>query len=242
MFKFWNDLSKTEDVLEKNQEVLLKTEQSVLDVQEVNDSLADHLAQTREELSGTKATLTNLEATAVKINKEKKALQEKNEAIRKQLESKDTEIQKLKSAPPKVIYQEVSRKQSTSQPTVQVASVQQTSTKRTVSAQPTQVSRSTSSEGKTIRVSATAYTAYCNGCSGITRTGIDLRKNPNLKVIAVDPSVIPLGTKVYIEGYGYAIAGDTGGAIKGHKIDIFMPSQSNAMKFGRKTINIKIIK
>ena len=64
-------------------------------------------------------------------------------------------------------------------------------------------------------MTATAYTAYCNGCSGITTTGINLRANPNLKVIAVDPSVIPLGSKVWVEGYGYAVAGDTGGAIKG---------------------------
>ncbi|MFX6153002.1 3D domain-containing protein, partial [Acinetobacter baumannii] len=49
-------------------------------------------------------------------------------------------------------------------------------------------------------VIATAYTAYCTGCSGTTATGINLRANPNAKVIAVDPRVIPLGTKVYVEG------------------------------------------
>lgn len=86
---------------------------------------------------------------------------------------------------------------------------------------------------KSIYVTATAYTAYCDGCSGITKTGINLRKNPNLKVIAVDPRVIPLGTKVYVEGYGYAIAGDTGGAIKGNKIDLYMPTKDAAYKFGR---------
>ena len=56
-----------------------------------------------------------------------------------------------------------------------------------------------------------------------TATGLILNNNPNAKVIAVDPSVIPLGTKVYVEGYGYAVAADTGGAIKGHKIDVFFP-------------------
>ncbi len=91
-------------------------------------------------------------------------------------------------------------------------------------------------------VSTTAYTAYCRGCSGITKTGINLRKNPNLKVIAVDPSVIKLGTKVYVEGYGYAIAGDTGSAIKGNKIDVFMPNHSSALKWGRKTVKIKILR
>ncbi|MGG0669807.1 3D domain-containing protein [Sporosarcina koreensis] len=95
---------------------------------------------------------------------------------------------------------------------------------------------------KEITVSASAYTANCNGCSGITSTGINLKQNPDVKVIAVDPSIIPLGTKVYVEGYGYAIAGDTGGAIKGNKIDVFFPSKSEAYKWGRKQVKIKILK
>lgn len=93
---------------------------------------------------------------------------------------------------------------------------------------------------KTMTVEATAYTAYCKGCSGITATGIDLRSNPNQKVIAVDPRVIPLGTKVYVEGYGYAIAGDTGGAIKGNRIDLFIPNLSEALEFGRRNVQIKV--
>ncbi|HEX5564590.1 MAG TPA: 3D domain-containing protein [Sporosarcina sp.] len=95
---------------------------------------------------------------------------------------------------------------------------------------------------KEITVSASAYTANCNGCSGITSTGINLKRNPDAKVIAVDPSIIPLGTKVYVEGYGYAIAGDTGGAIKGNKIDVFFPTKSEAYKWGRKQVKIKILK
>lgn len=95
--------------------------------------------------------------------------------------------------------------------------------------------------GKELVVTATAYTAYCNGCSGTTAYGIDLRSNPNQKVIAVDPSIIPLGTKVWVEGYGVAIAGDTGGAIKGHKIDVFIPTYEDAMEWGVKKIKIKIL-
>ncbi len=90
-------------------------------------------------------------------------------------------------------------------------------------------------------VTATAYTAYCAGCSGITATGIDLRSNPNQKVIAVDPNVIPLGSRVWVEGYGEAIAGDTGGAIKGNKIDVFIPSQGEALNWGVQTVDIKIL-
>lgn len=88
---------------------------------------------------------------------------------------------------------------------------------------------------------ATAYTAYCEGCSGITANGTDIRSNPNLKVIAVDPRVIPLGTKVWVEGYGEAIAADTGGAIKGNKIDVFIPSDGQARNWGVRTVTVKIL-
>ncbi|WP_043931807.1 G5 and 3D domain-containing protein [Bacillus sp. EB01] len=105
-----------------------------------------------------------------------------------------------------------------------------------------QVSRgSMPSGGKEFYVSSTAYTAGCNGCSGITATGINLRANPNVKVIAVDPRIIPLGTKVYVEGYGYAIAADKGSAIKGYKIDVFFPNLSDAYRWGNRKVKIKIL-
>ncbi|GGA33415.1 LysM peptidoglycan-binding and 3D domain-containing protein [Psychrobacillus lasiicapitis] len=94
---------------------------------------------------------------------------------------------------------------------------------------------------KELTVTSTAYTASCAGCSGVTATGIDLLANPNQKVISVDPSVIPLGSKVWVEGYGEAIAGDTGGAIKGNKIDIFIPSKEEAVNWGKKTVKVKIL-
>ena len=103
------------------------------------------------------------------------------------------------------------------------------------------VSRGNGAVGKELIVSSTAYTANCNGCSGTTATGVNLRANPNARVIAVDPSVIPLGTKVYVEGYGYAVAADTGSAIKGHKIDVFFPSKSTAYRWGSKKVKIKIL-
>ena len=102
-------------------------------------------------------------------------------------------------------------------------------------------SRSNDKVTKEITVSASAFTANCNGCSGITSSGINLKKNPDVKVIAVDPSIIPIGTKVHVEGYGYAIAGDTGGAIKGNKIDVFFPTKNEAYKWGRKNVTVKIL-
>ncbi|WP_454870826.1 LysM peptidoglycan-binding domain-containing protein [Priestia megaterium] len=126
---------------------------------------------------------------------------------------------------------------STSAPSTSAPSTSAPSTSTPAPA-PAQESKSVSKE---ITVEATAYTAYCAGCSGITATGIDLRSNPNRKVIAVDPRVIPLGSRVYVEGYGEAIAGDTGGAIKGTRVDLFMASQSSALNWGRKTVKLQIL-
>ena len=105
-------------------------------------------------------------------------------------------------------------------------------------------SRGTSSAvaGKTITMEATAYNWDCATCNGrgLTATGYNLKANPD-GVIAVDPRVIPLGTKVYVEGYGYAVARDTGGAIKGNRIDVHMRSNSAARQFGRQTVKVTII-
>ncbi|MDA2160473.1 cell wall-binding protein EntB [Bacillus cereus group sp. Bc252] len=97
-----------------------------------------------------------------------------------------------------------------------------------------------------LRVVATAYTADPseNGTYGgrvLTAMGHDLTANPNMRIIAVDPKVIPLGSKVWVEGYGEAIAGDTGSAIKGNRIDVLMGSKSKAMNWGRQTVKVKIL-
>ena len=92
-------------------------------------------------------------------------------------------------------------------------------------------------------VEATAYSVEGSPPhERITAAGIDIGKNPNIKLIAVDPKVIKLGTKVWVEGYGDAIAGDTGGAIKGNKIDVLFPTEKQAREWGRKKVKIRIMK
>ena len=94
---------------------------------------------------------------------------------------------------------------------------------------------------KIISMEATAYTddiASQGKWVGQTATGM----KPQVGVVAVDPKVIPLGTKLYVEGYGEAIAGDTGGAIKGNRIDLFMATRGQAMKYGRrKNVKVRIL-
>jgi uncharacterized protein YabE (DUF348 family) len=89
-----------------------------------------------------------------------------------------------------------------------------------------------------LRMVATAYTAGCYGCSGITRIGAPAGHG----IVAVDPAVIPLGTKLYVAGYGRAIAGDTGSAIRGHRIDLGFNSFGEAIRFGRRPITVYVLR
>ncbi|KON66599.1 hypothetical protein AKG34_25725 [Peribacillus butanolivorans] len=114
-------------------------------------------------------------------------------------------------------------------------------TKTTVAQASRGASNVNSTSGKEIYVSSTAYTASCKGCSGVTSTGVDLKSNPDAKIIAVDPSVIPMGSKVYVEGYGYAVAADKGGAIKGNRIDVFFSSKNDAYRWGVKKVKIRVL-
>ncbi|OLS41133.1 3D domain-containing protein [Bacillus sp. MRMR6] len=93
--------------------------------------------------------------------------------------------------------------------------------------------------GEAFYVTATAYSPEESGT--YTALGYNIQANPNMKLIAVDPSVIPLGSRVWVEGYGEAIAGDTGGAIKGYKIDLLMPTKAAALQWGRRTVKVIVL-
>ena len=104
---------------------------------------------------------------------------------------------------------------------------------------------------KKLRVRATAYTADYNSTGkspgdpyfGITSTGARAERNPSgYSTIAVDPRVIPLGTKLWVDGYGYAIAEDVGGAIKGNEIDLYFSSSSQIWDWGARNVDIYILK
>lgn len=106
-----------------------------------------------------------------------------------------------------------------------------------------------------IGATATAY-CLCQKCCGklpshpsygYTASGLRIVPGTGMKVIAVDPKVIPLGTKVYIDGlngawdYGNAIAADTGSAIKNLTIDLYMDTHSEALSWGRRSVNIYVV-
>lgn len=91
---------------------------------------------------------------------------------------------------------------------------------------------------RVLDVVATAYTPNDGGGNGITYSGMKARPG----VVAVDPNVIPLYSKLYIEGYGEAIAGDTGGAIKGNRIDVCFNSYDTVRNYGIRNVKVYILK
>lgn len=90
---------------------------------------------------------------------------------------------------------------------------------------------------RSIVMEASAYLAGDGDGAGITATGIPAVRG----VVAVDPDVIPLGTRLFIPGYGEAVAADTGGAIVGNRIDLVMDSYGEAMDFGRRDVTVYVL-
>jgi 3D (Asp-Asp-Asp) domain-containing protein len=87
---------------------------------------------------------------------------------------------------------------------------------------------------KTMMAETTGYTHTGNR----TATGTW----PKRGTLAVDPRVIPLGTRIYIPGYGVGVAEDTGGAVKGNVIDLFFETRDEAIRWGRRNVTVYILK
>jgi len=86
-------------------------------------------------------------------------------------------------------------------------------------------------EAKLMQATAYTYTGFR------TATGTD----PAVGMVAVDPNIIPLGSKLYIDGYGYACAADTGGAVRGNIVDLFMEEYAQCVNWGRKDVKVYIL-
>ena len=92
-------------------------------------------------------------------------------------------------------------------------------------------------EPETMTMTATAYSWECGNGDDLTASMTPIREG----VIAVDKSVIPLGSQVEIVGLGVFSAEDTGSAIRGNRVDVFMPSRGEALRFGRQMVEIRVI-
>lgn len=96
--------------------------------------------------------------------------------------------------------------------------------------------RGSFTRAKIITMESTAYLPTDGSGTGRTASGIQAKHG----IVAVDPKVIKIGTLVYVEGYGLAVAADTGGAIKGNRIDVCIQSRSEAMRWGRRKVKVHI--
>ena len=101
-----------------------------------------------------------------------------------------------------------------------------------------ETSRGLEEYSQVMGMEATAYLPTDGNGEGITAMGIPATYG----IVAVDPAIIPLGSRVYIPGYGEALAADTGGAIYGYRIDLCMENYWQAMDFGRRTVTVFVLK
>lgn len=174
-----------------------------------------------DKLEKTKATIKEKSAVLKKSEKEMKQKEKQLKKEKAKLSSEDSELSKLEQS-----Y----RKEMNSRD-------EQVTTK----ASNNKSKQERFQVGETYRMASTAYTPFCKGCSGYTATGINVKGKQHQRIIAVDPSVIPLGTRVWVEGYGEAIAADTGSSIVGNKIDVLFKSKSQALQWGRRTVTVKVL-
>ena len=193
------------------------------ELEEEQNKLVDELANLREGNEATVELLNEFHVELHEVKQEKKKLEEENKKLnneiekkQKQIKEKDSEIKRLKKPVTKVSNESVGGNNKTS--------------------------------GRVLSMNATHYSAFCpTGCTGKTATGVDVSNtiyHNGKRVVAVDPNVIPLGSTVRVTGGGYdfeAVAIDTGGDIKGNRIDILVESTEKAYELGRKDVQVRII-
>ncbi|MGI8351512.1 3D domain-containing protein [Niallia circulans] len=223
------------DILEQQQADLQKIEEEKAAIDQQEEELTgqyDELAATQNELQQNVAqrqeAVTAVQKKYASVSKEVELAESQKKAVLDQIGAAESALKKEQEEAKKVV--------KVNSPAKKVASASTKSKPTTSKAS----SSKSSSRKDVIYVTSTAY-SHQDTKSDFTALGYNIKKNKNMKLIAVDPAVIPLGSKVWVEGYGEAVAGDTGGAIKGHKIDVLMPSTSKAKAWGRKTVKIKIL-
>ena len=207
----------------------------------VKQSIVD-ISQAKEQLQGYQSNLASQER---QVNDQKAVLDSQMSDLKKKIADGQSEMKQLadrvqqakamEEAQKKAAEEEAQKQQQASN---QKQQVQQTSTK-TVDNSEAATSADNVSGSKTLTMSATAYSTEANGMGTYSATGINLKQHPSC--VAVDPSVIPLGSIIWVSGYGVSVAGDTGTAIKGNVIDLHFSTVAQSMAWGRRTVTVKIL-
>ncbi|MGX5469437.1 cell wall-binding protein EntB [Bacillus toyonensis] len=242
------EIAKAKEEAKVQEIAKAKEEAKVKEVEKVKEEAkAQEIAKAKEEAKAQEIAKAKEEAKAQEIAKAKEEAKAQEIAKAKE-EAKAQEIAKAKE---EAKAQEIARAKEEAK-AQEIARAKEEAKAREIEKAKEEAKAKEESKNNTqsakreLTVVATAYTADPseNGTYGgrvLTAMGHDLTANPNMRIIAVDPKVIPLGSKVWVEGYGEAIAGDTGSAIKGNRIDVLMGSKSKAMNWGRQTVKVKIL-
>lgn len=233
-FAFYHDLTN-------------EIEEAMLEMKQEQKSLSNEIANLEGDID---LKDNQLKKQKKAINKQDKAIkeqelkleqqQEKIEKQKKKIDSQEKKIKKQKQALSAKAELKKQQKLLQNKKKNEAQFVKASSEKKIVS-------RSSNENYRTVSAVATAYIALCDtGCTGITRTGIDVRNYPSKRIVAVDPNVIPLHSKVKVtlpsgEQF-YAVAEDTGGDIKGNRIDILMSTRNEAVNFGRQNVKVEVLK
>ncbi|RAS94429.1 enterotoxin [Bacillus cereus] len=227
---------KVQEVVKPKEEVKVQEEAKTKE-----EAKAQEIAKAKEEEKAREIAKAKEEAKAQEIAKAKE--EEKAREIAKAKE--EAKAQEIAKAKEEAKAREIAKVKEEAK-AQEIAKAKEEEKAREALKVKEQSKNNIQSAKRELTVVATAYTADPseNGTYGgrvLTAMGHDLTANPNMRIIAVDPKVIPLGSKVWVEGYGEAIAGDTGSAIKGNRIDVLMGSKSKAMNWGRQTVKVKIL-
>src|SRR5690625_683206 len=222
-----------EDLLVYKEELNAKKEETV----QQQEVLETKLAELKTTLAANQNQLEELNAEEAEIRAEqerKRVEEEQRRAAEEQRKVAEKEQETTKVA---TAANNTSSNNSNSNNSNSNNSNSNNST--TTASTPKPAQESSNQAGSWMSVQATGYSTQEAGLSTHTATGIDLRVNP--RVIAVDPSIIPLGSLVEVQGMGVYVAGDTGSAINGRIIDIHFSSVSQALSWGRRNVNVRII-
>lgn len=196
---------------------------------------------------GTFAFAATVDAAQIGIGTEQKIVQNPLELERKAIEQERQQqmAREKRRAEQKRIAEE---KRVAAEKVQQEEAKRQAAIAKQQTTTPTAIASSVSTTGRSIQAESTAYTndAADNGSYGgrvLTATGHDVTDSifyKGMRIIAVDPSIIPLGTVVHIDGIGQAIALDTGGRIQGNIVDLLVDTNNEAMNWGRRHITITL--
>lgn len=200
-----------------------------------NDSM-QAVKQSVDQLNETQNKLANYQAD---LQRQSDDLQQQQAQLNKQVEQLKSVMAQSQSKLKDLANQE---QQAKAIEEAQAKQAQEAAAKQQAQAQQ-QVTNDTANVdlngAKTLTMQATGYSTEELGASVYSATGINLRQNSSC--VAVDPSVIPLGSIVWVSGYGVSIAGDTGGAIKGNIIDLHFATVAQAINWGRRTVTVKVL-